>query len=130
MYELQVETEFSAAHNLRGYEGLCENLHGHNWRVETTVRSPLLNDLGMVMDFRDLKAALNAIMETLDHKYLNDIPPFDKENPTTERLARHICETLAAQLPEHVEVARVTIWESARSCAAYIPGGPRAVVSS
>lgn len=128
MYELTVEAEFAAAHNLRGYEGLCENLHGHNWTVEAIVRSPVLNDLGMVMDFKDLKGALGEIMELLDHKYLNDVEPFDKENPTTERLARFICEELEPKLPGHVSVQQVRIWESARSSGAYMPMGPKGVV--
>jgi 6-pyruvoyltetrahydropterin/6-carboxytetrahydropterin synthase len=128
VYELTVESEFSAAHRLVGYHGLCENLHGHNWQVETTVGSNVLNDLGMVMDFQDLKASLREILEVLDHKYLNDVPPFDEENPTTERLGRFIAEELDNRLPETVRVQRVRVWESGRSSATYLPGGPEGVV--
>jgi len=128
MYELSVENEFAAAHRLVGYHGLCENLHGHNWRVETTVGSSVLNDLGMVMDFQDLKKAINDVLDQLDHKYLNDIPPFDRDNPTTERLARYVAERLDRRLPDTVRVQRVQVWESGRSSATYLPGGPEGVV--
>jgi len=123
-----VEGEFAAAHRLVGYEGLCENLHGHNWKVEVTVRSPVLNNMGMVMDFKDIKAAVGEILERLDHKYLNEVPPFDSENPTTEHLARHIATELEPRLPDKARVGCVRIWESPRASAAYRPGGPKGVV--
>ena len=128
MYELAVETEFAAAHRLEGYKGLCENLHGHNWQVMVVVRSAVLNDLGMVMDFKELRSAVDAILNQLDHKFLNDIPPFDKMNPTTENLARYIAETLDANLPEGVQVERVQVWESGKSSAAFILRGPKEIV--
>lgn len=119
MYELTVETDFAAAHRLVGYEGLCENLHGHNWRVDVTVSSPSLNDLGMVMDFKDLKALVAELLEEFDHKYLNDIPPFDAINPTTENLSRVIAERLQADLPGPVRVKSIRVWESPRASATY-----------
>ncbi|MHC4872355.1 MAG: 6-carboxytetrahydropterin synthase QueD [Planctomycetota bacterium] len=128
MYELAVESEFAAAHRLEGYSGLCENLHGHNWKVMVQVRSAVLNNMGMVMDFKDLKASISEIMEYLDHKYLNDIEPFNELNPTTENIARYICEKLEAGLPQNVHVERVQIWESARASAAYIPRGPKEIL--
>jgi 6-pyruvoyltetrahydropterin/6-carboxytetrahydropterin synthase len=128
MYELTVETDFSAAHRLEGYQGLCENLHGHNWKVEVTVRALELNETGMVMDFKELKAAVAEIMEKLDHKYLNDVPPFDTDNPTTERLARFVAEELQQRLPENVTVQKSQIWESARCSATYHPQGPKGVI--
>lgn len=128
MYELSVESEFAAAHRLEGYSGLCENLHGHNWKVMVTVRSGVLNNLGMVMDFKDLKVHINNIMEDLDHKYLNDIEPFNSINPTTENIAKYICERLEETLPKDVHVEKVQIWESAKASATYIPRGPKEIL--
>ena len=122
MYELTVEATFAAAHNLREYQGECERLHGHNWRVEVCVAAEGLDRLGMVMDFRDLKAALDGVLQELDHTYLNDVPPFDKSNPTTENLCRHIAARLAAGLPCNVSVRRVSCWESDKCGASYMPG--------
>ena len=119
MYELLVEGEFAGAHNLRGYEGLCERLHGHNWKVACTLRSEKLNQLGMVIDFKKVKAMLAEVLEQFDHRYLNDLDPFREENPTTENLARYIFKSLAEMVPEGIRVARVTVWESAHSAASY-----------
>ena len=121
MYELTVEATFAAAHNLRHYEGECENLHGHNWRVEVQLAGEKLDELGMLMDFRDLKATLGDVVQTLDHTYLNDIPPFDRVNPTTENLCRHIAEELGPKLPRHIAIRRVSCWESERCGASFIP---------
>jgi len=122
MYELSVETSFAAAHNLREYEGECEKLHGHNWRVQVVVAADTLDRLGMVMDFRELKGALNGVLEDLDHTYLNEVPPFDEVNPTTENLCRHIARRLAERLPCNVSVRRVSCWESQKCGASYLPG--------
>jgi len=120
MYELTIETDFSSAHNLRGYEGACENLHGHNWRVEVSVVAPRLDPLGMVIDFKKLKTAAKAVINRLDHAYLNEIAPFDKENPTAENLARHIYQSLAASINDgNAAVSKVRVWESATSSATY-----------
>ena len=117
MYEVSVEGRFAAAHRLRGYPGDCERLHGHNWRVRAVVRAGELDALGMAVDFRALKAALGAILDEFDHRYLNqDVPALAEGglNPTTENLARLVAEKLAApgRLPAGAEVARVTVWES------------------
>jgi len=112
MYELIIETHFGAAHRLRDYEGECENLHGHNWHVTVKVTGEELNELGMLMDFRDLKEMLNNALDRLDHKYLNEIEPFDRINPTTENLAEYVGEQLSRQLPAGVGVSSVTCWES------------------
>ncbi|MBI5885022.1 MAG: 6-carboxytetrahydropterin synthase QueD [Deltaproteobacteria bacterium] len=120
MYELTIETDFSSAHNLRGYEGACENLHGHNWRVEVSIAAARLDALGMVMDFKKLKAAAKAVIDRLDHAYLNEVPPFDKENPTAENISRHIYQDLAASInDDNVAVSKVRVWESATSSATY-----------
>ena len=112
MFELVYKTHFAAAHNLRGYEGNCENLHGHNWKVDVRITSDGLDELGMVVEFRDVKRLVEDILEKLDHRYLNDVEPFDKINPTTENIARFISDELAKLLPESVSVAAVTAWES------------------
>jgi 6-pyruvoyltetrahydropterin/6-carboxytetrahydropterin synthase len=122
MYELSVEAGFAAAHSLRGYKGECERLHGHNWRVQVRLAAEELDELGMVIDFRDLKAALEAVLAELDHRHLNEVPPFDSLNPTTENLCRHIADRLQADLPSQVAIRRVTCWESERCGASYLPG--------
>lgn len=119
MYELRIESEFAAAHRLREYHGECENLHGHNWRVEVTLAGAQLDRLGMLMDFRDAKRALNAVMDGFDHKYLNDLGWFERQNPTTENLARVVHEELGRRMPQGVRVTSVTVWESPRCGATY-----------
>jgi len=121
MYELSVENDFAAAHNLRGYKGECEHLHGHNWRVHVHLAAEELDELGMVMDFREVKGLLNGILSELDHKYLNEVEPFDVQNPTTENLCRHIADRLAESLPDRVAVRRVTCWESEKCGSSYVP---------
>jgi 6-pyruvoyltetrahydropterin/6-carboxytetrahydropterin synthase len=121
MYELVVETDFAAAHNIREYGGNCERLHGHNWKVRVGLRARRLDRLGMVMDFRDVKARLSEVLKALDHQYLNEIEPFRTSNPTTENIARFICERLMKGLPKGVSVGKVTVWESERCAASYAP---------
>ncbi len=120
MYELTVLAGFSSAHNLRNYDGVCENLHGHNWRIEVMVCSEVLNDLEMVVDFKVIKTATRKLADSLDHVYLNEIPPFDKINPTAENIARYIHgEVSKAINDENVKVSRVKVWESDTSAATY-----------
>jgi len=120
MYELTVIANFSSAHCIRGYEGACENLHGHNWKVEATVASRELDRLGMVMDFKAIKAAVRAVVDRLDHRYLNEVKPFDGMNATAENIARYIFEELSASISvPGVTVASVRVWESDTAAAAY-----------
>jgi 6-pyruvoyltetrahydropterin/6-carboxytetrahydropterin synthase len=120
MYELMVHTNFSSAHSLRGYQGKCEALHGHNWKVGVQIATNTLDDLGMVIDFKVLKQNLHHIIQRLDHKHLNDIPPFDTINPSSENIAFYIFQELKKLLThERIIIARVTIWESDDSCASY-----------
>ncbi len=119
MYELIVESEFSAAHRLRGYQGTCENLHGHNWRVEMVVAGEKLNDLGLVMDFREVKRILNQTLDGFDHTFLNDMSCFAEQNPTTENLARIVFEECSRKLPGGIRVRSVAVWESRRCGARY-----------
>jgi len=121
MFELTVRAEFAAAHRLRGYEGACEKLHGHNWKVDVVLASDRLDDLGMVADFKQVKAALKKVQDRFDHQFLNDVEPFTEVNPTTENIARAIAERLAPELPEGVRVKSVTSWESDRCGATYLP---------
>jgi 6-pyruvoyltetrahydropterin/6-carboxytetrahydropterin synthase len=120
MYELTVEAGFSSAHNIRGYEGACENLHGHNWKVEVHVEAKKLDQLGMVVDFRFIKTRLKELLDRLDHKYLNEIPPFDKENATAENIARYVYKELSKKLnDQRVKVAKIRVWESDHAAASY-----------
>ena len=119
MYELTIDSGFSAAHNLRGYEGNCERLHGHNWKVRATLCAGKLNKLGMVADFRDVKKLLKEILGDFDHRYLNDLKEFRKTNPTTENIARIIHAKLSRKLPKNVRVKSVTAWESDACGATY-----------
>ncbi len=128
MFEVTVECGFSAAHWLRGYEGACERLHGHNYTVAATVRGGGLGDSGMLVDFKILKGALARVIEGLDHTCVNDdVEDFGegKLNPTAENMAKWICDRLAGELaremPEGMVPARLTVWESEKSSATYVP---------
>lgn len=119
MFELIVETDFAAAHSLRGYQGKCESLHGHNWKVQVVLSAEKLDSLGMVLDFKDVKAAVNEVLEAFDHKNLNDLAYFEEVNPTTENVSRVLYDKLSKKLPEGVSVCKVTTWESDRCGASY-----------
>ncbi len=120
MFILKVIKVFSAAHNLRDYKGKCENLHGHNWKVEVEVQGNKLGKAGMLIDFHELKERVADILVNLDHGYLNEIPPFDKINPTSENLAKYIFTSLTRHLPSAVcRLYKVTVWESDTACAMY-----------
>jgi 6-pyruvoyltetrahydropterin/6-carboxytetrahydropterin synthase len=121
MYELTLQTDFAAAHRLREYEGKCESLHGHNYHVELVLGGCTLNDIGMLIDFKEAKAIAGEVVDRLDHEYLNETEPFDRINPTTEQIAAHIAEEVAGRLPAGVEVRSVTCWESEKCAARYIP---------
>mgnify|MGYP001608836453 CR=1 FL=1 len=118
MYKVRVLSDFSAAHKLRLYKGKCENVHGHNWKIEVTARSRGLDKTGMVVDFKELKEKLNLILDGLDHKNLNDLKYFKKVNPTSENIAKYIYDR-ARGTGRNVEA--VTVWESDRACATYEP---------
>ncbi|GAB4260970.1 MAG: 6-carboxytetrahydropterin synthase QueD [Deferrisomatales bacterium] len=121
MYELKIEDAFAAAHNLRGYQGQCEELHGHNWKVEVVVRADRLDDTGLAIDFKDLKEATQEVLERLDHTYLNDLPIFRDVNPSSELIAKYIFEEVARRVDrEGLWVHRVTAWESEKACASYV----------
>ena len=124
MYEVSVEETFAAGHALRGYRGKCENVHGHNYRVLGVIQGERLDSNGLLVDFVELKRILHAIVERLDHVFLNDLPPFDQLNPTAENMARFFYEQLsqgvAGLAPENpVRVAEVKIWETDTATATY-----------
>lgn len=119
-YKISVEKNFSSAHCLRGYRGKCENLHGHNWKVRAVFCGNKLNDTGMLIDFTDIKIHLNKIMKFLDHKFLNEIDPFDKVNPTAENIAAFILEQLKCIETENAKICGVEVFESNSSSATII----------
>ena len=119
VYALTVRTSFSAAHRLREYDGNCERLHGHNWQVEVTVASDVLDDQGIALDFRAIKSAVNDLLAGLDHRYLNEVSPFDRLNPSSENLARYLFEEMEKKVPPPARMARVTVWESEDARAEY-----------
>ena len=120
-YKLFITAEFSAAHNLRHYKGKCERLHGHNWRVDLRLAGRRLNKEGMLLDFVEAKRILAEVLDPLDHTYLNEVPPLDRLQPSSENLARVVAEAVAKRLPKGIRVAAVTCWESARCAATYTP---------
>ncbi|HOJ50066.1 MAG TPA: 6-carboxytetrahydropterin synthase QueD [Spirochaetota bacterium] len=122
MYMISVEDSFSSAHSLRGYEGKCENLHGHNWKVRVTLKGEKLNNIGILIDFKNVKKILKDILLVLDHKFLNEITPFDKINPSAENIAFFIYGELKKKLEENIKIDRVEIWESEKAFATYYEG--------
>ena len=119
VYTLTVRASFAAAHRLREYDGNCERLHGHNWQVEVSVASERLDDCGIALDFRVLKASVNDLLAALDHRYLNEVPPFDRLNPSSENMARYLFEEMERKIPAPARVERVTVWESEDARADY-----------
>lgn len=120
MFEISVDYSFPAGHALRGYQGKCEHVHGHNYRVQVTVAGEQLNSAGLLMDFLDLRGAMEATAERLDHRFLNDLEPFDKLNPSAENLAKYFCESLEPQVQKHgLHLESVTVWETDTTSATY-----------
>ena len=121
MYELTIKSHFDAAHALRGYPGECRLLHGHTWDIEVTVAAAELDEIGIVYDFKLLKDDLNAVLDTYDHAYLNEIEPFTELSPTAENLARVIYARLAETVDTRVRVVEVAVWESPIAKLTYRP---------
>lgn len=120
MYELAIEVGFAAAHQLRGYKGKCENLHGHNWRVQISVSAERLNELDIAIDFHDLKKIAQEVVTPLDHAFLNDIFPFTEKNPSSENIAKWIFDSLKKKINNgNLRTAAVTVWESESASASY-----------
>ena len=122
MYQISVEGDFDAAHALRGYQGKCETLHGHRFRVVVRVESSVLDDIGLAYDFTELKRHLADILAGYDHTNLNEVPPFDKINPSSENIAASIYDALKPKLADApVSLSCVEVWESPQSGVAYSP---------
>ena len=121
MYELTVYSAFEAAHFIEGYEGKCSRLHGHNWNIEAVVRGEKLDKLGMLIDFKILKAELNKVLDELDHRFLNELAIFAQENPTAENIAREIFNRLAAAeiFSGATKLYAVKVFETPNSCVTY-----------
>jgi 6-pyruvoyltetrahydropterin/6-carboxytetrahydropterin synthase len=121
MYELTVTSEFEAAHFIPGYQGKCARLHGHNWKIEVAVSGDELNELGMIIDFKDFKIAVNKVVDSLDHYYLNEMASFKNIAPTAENIAKYIYEQLAASdtFSGTARLQYVKVWESPRSAVKY-----------
>lgn len=124
-YTLKIVSDFASAHTLRDYPGACARMHGHNWKIEAEVTATELDDIGMGVDFKVIKQATRDIAGRLDHRYLNDLEPFTKINPTAEHIAAYFYRELSAQLNnERVKVHAVTLWETERACVRYAEETP------
>jgi len=124
MYEVSIRKHFDAAHYLRGYQGKCENIHGHRYEVVVSVRTEQTDDIGLAYDFGILKKQLAEILGKLDHKCVNDVPPFDEINASAENIASTICQELQTTLKEaNVQVYSVQVFESPDSAVTYFPEG-------
>ena len=120
MFVLKIVTDFASAHSLRDYPGDCARFHGHNWQVEVSVCSQVLDDSGIAIDFREIKKQTKLVVKRLDHQYLNEIKPFDVLNPTAENIAKYFFDEIALLIPnKDVKVKEVMIWETPRSAVTY-----------
>ncbi len=121
LYQVKIITEFAAAHRLRNFRGKCENLHGHNWKVEVVLRGTELNESGILIDFGEVKLATRELLAMVDHQYLNDLPFFSENNPSSENIAKFLFQILSARLnTENRWLYSVSAWESADACATYM----------
>jgi len=119
-YQLKVVTEFASAHTLRDYPGACSRMHGHNWKLELEVMTTALNEVGMGVDFKKMKTAAKEVGGELDHRYLNDLEPFKKINPTAENIAAYMFREISQKLNNNtIKVCAVTLWETERACVRY-----------
>jgi len=124
MFEVSVEETFAAGHALRNYKGKCENVHGHNYRIRVTMEGDRLNSIGLLIDFIELKRVMRKTIEYLDHKFINDVPPFDVENPSAENIAKFFYEEIEAgmklqEAENEPKLAEVRVWETDTSIASY-----------
>ena len=118
---MTIKTEFSSAHTLIGHEGDCKRMHGHNWKVEVEVSGNKLDNIGMVIDFKDIKNCAKKIGGELDHQFLNDLEPFKKTNPTAENIAKYFYSELSKTInTDTIKVESVKLWENDRSAVKYM----------
>ncbi len=121
MFELKVTTHFAAAHQLRMVGEKCENLHGHNWKIEVRIKGEALNDAGVLIDFGEVKMHLSSIIEKLDHQFLNELDYFQANSPSSENIACFVAKELQASISDaSIKVASVTAWESENASATFI----------
>ena len=123
MFEVTIEESFAAGHALRNYHGRCENVHGHNYRCHVTIEGDRLDEIGLLVDFVALKKIVHAVLDRMDHQWLNEFPPFDVLNPSAENMARYIFEQVSEGLKtrEGVRVGLVRLWETDTANATYRP---------
>jgi 6-pyruvoyltetrahydropterin/6-carboxytetrahydropterin synthase len=120
-YTLKILADFASAHTLRDYPGACARMHGHNWKIEVEVVAEQLDEVGMGVDFKVIKKATRDIADRLDHRYLNDLEPFSRINPTAENIAAYFHRELSAQLNSPgIRVHAVTLWETERACVRFV----------
>ncbi|RKY75640.1 6-carboxytetrahydropterin synthase QueD [candidate division KSB1 bacterium] len=112
MYHIFYETRFAAAHHLQGYNGMCSELHGHTWKVRVEIKADQKDEIGISFDFKKLKSITGKVIDRLDHHYINEVPPFDKKNPTAENLAEYFFHEVGILLPKTVAMSKVIVWES------------------
>jgi 6-pyruvoyltetrahydropterin/6-carboxytetrahydropterin synthase len=122
MFEVSVEQTFAAGHALRNYRGKCENVHGHNYRVMVTIQGPQLDNIGLLVDFVEVKKLMNRVIDRLDHQFINDLAPFDTINPSAENMAKYFYDEISTGLgTASVRVGEVRIWETDTASATYRP---------
>jgi 6-pyruvoyltetrahydropterin/6-carboxytetrahydropterin synthase len=123
MFEITIEETFAAGHALRNYRGKCENVHGHNYRCQVTVEGKELNEIGLLVDFVELKKVVHTVLDSMDHQWLNEFPPFDVLNPSAENMAKYIYDEVNGKLPvkDGVRLASVRLWETDTASAIYFP---------
>ena len=122
MFELKVVTYFAAAHQLKMVTEKCENLHGHNWKIEVCVAGKTLNHAGVLIDFGKIKVYLSEIIGKLDHTFLNELDFFQNDNPSSEKIAMLIAKEMQNKIDgSSAKINRVTVWESENACATYLP---------
>lgn len=123
MFEVSVDDTFAAGHALRGYRGKCENPHGHNYKVRITLAGEVLDELGLLYDFKDLKALMNQVIDRLDHQFLNNVEPFTQMNPSAENMAKYFYDEIGRILRDatqgRVRLRRVKLWETDTTTATY-----------
>ena len=119
-YQLKIVTDFASAHTLRDYPGACSRMHGHNWKVEVEVIANALDNVGMGIDFKEIKKCTKQVTAELDHRYINEIKPFDEINPTAENIAAYIFKGVSELInSDRIRVNSVTLWETERACVRY-----------
>jgi 6-pyruvoyltetrahydropterin/6-carboxytetrahydropterin synthase len=119
-FEVMIERNFSSAHQLRGYKGKCENLHGHNYKIEIYARGNELDNVGLLVDFVELKAAADEVVQYLDHRNINELPPFVKLQPSAENLAKYVLEKISSRIDDdRVRIYKVRCFETPTSVATY-----------